>query len=80
MDLGSIAFLVPLSAAIALIVAVGMSASIRRRKEGTDEMRRISEAIREGASAYLRRQYQGVMLFSPLQIPFNVCLQSHLCS
>ena len=63
MDLGSIAFLVPLSAAIALIVAVGMSASIRRRKEGTDEMRRISEAIREGASAYLRRQYQGVMLF-----------------
>lgn len=63
MDLGSIAFLVPLSAAIALIVAAGMSASIRRKEEGTDEMRQISEAIREGASAYLRRQYQGVMLF-----------------
>ncbi|MDD2201857.1 MAG: sodium-translocating pyrophosphatase [Firmicutes bacterium] len=63
MDLGSIAFLVPLSAAIALIVAAGMSASIKRKKEGTDEMRQISEAIREGASAYLRRQYLGVLLF-----------------
>ncbi|MDD4792796.1 MAG: sodium-translocating pyrophosphatase [Firmicutes bacterium] len=63
MDLGSIAFLVPLSAAIALIVAAGMSASIKRKKEGTGEMRQISEAIREGASAYLRRQYLGVLLF-----------------
>ncbi len=63
MDLGALAFLVPLSAAIALVVAAGLSASIKRKDEGTEKMRQISEAIREGASAYLRRQYRGVILF-----------------
>ena len=63
MDFGSLAFLAPVSALVALGVAAYLSASISRKDEGTQQMRSISEAIREGASAYLKRQYRGVMLF-----------------
>ncbi|MEA4883418.1 MAG: sodium-translocating pyrophosphatase [Clostridia bacterium] len=63
MDFGSLAFLVPVSAVIALAVAGYFSAVISHKDEGSEEMRHISEAIREGARAYLSRQYRGVVLF-----------------
>ena len=63
----------------ALIIAIGSAfvaiayglfsiSSILKLSEGNDEMKRISKAIQEGASAYLKRQYTaisivGVILF-----------------
>ena len=63
MDFGSLAFLAPVSALVALGVAAYLSVSIGRKDEGSQQMRSISAAIREGASAYLKRQYRGVVLF-----------------
>ena len=63
MDFGSLAFLAPVSALVALGAAAYLSVSIGRKDEGSQQMRSISAAIREGASAYLKRQYRGVVLF-----------------
>ena len=55
-------------AAIAIIYGVISIFSIMKQSEGNEEMRRISNAVREGAIAYLSRQYTtigmvGVVLF-----------------
>ncbi|MCL2080807.1 MAG: sodium-translocating pyrophosphatase [Oscillospiraceae bacterium] len=40
-----------------------MARRVMAAEPGTDEMRRISDAVSKGASAYLKRQYTGVGLF-----------------
>jgi len=55
-------------AVIAIAYGVISIYSILRLPEGTDEMKRISSAIQQGASAYLKRQYVtiaivGIILF-----------------
>ena len=54
---------VPIGSAIALAYAAYLAFSIMKREEGSKEMVRIASAIRQGARAYLRRQYYGVGLF-----------------
>ncbi|MCR4425662.1 MAG: sodium-translocating pyrophosphatase [Firmicutes bacterium] len=63
MEFGRFAFAVPVSALVALAFALYLSAAISRKDEGNDNMRHISGAVREGARAYLRRQYIGVIIF-----------------
>ena len=41
----------------ALIFAVGLARWVLARSTGTPEMRKISDAIQEGAEAYLRRRW-----------------------
>ncbi|QOX62447.1 sodium-translocating pyrophosphatase [Anoxybacterium hadale] len=53
-----LAVLAPVSAVIALIFAYGLSSWIGKMDEGTDRMREISGYIREGAMAFLRREYK----------------------
>ncbi len=53
-----LAILVPVAAVIALVVAYGLSAWISKVEEGTDRMKEIASYIREGAMAFLRRQYK----------------------
>jgi K(+)-stimulated pyrophosphate-energized sodium pump len=52
---------------ICALVSLGFSAlmfyRVKRQSEGTEQMIKISRAIRTGASAYLRRQYRGVAVF-----------------
>jgi K(+)-stimulated pyrophosphate-energized sodium pump len=48
---------------IALLFCVYLAFSILRKDEGTDEMKRIAAAVREGANAYLKRQYIVVGIF-----------------
>ena len=53
---------------VAIVYGLVSSSRILQLPEGNDDMRRISKAIQEGASAYLRRQYVtiaivGVILF-----------------
>ena len=56
-------WLAPVGAAAALLFAVVLALRVLRTPEGNEEMKRISAAIRAGASAYLKKQYAGVAIF-----------------
>ncbi len=72
---------VPYLALIASIAALGLAyyfaTVVMAADEGTDLMKEIGEAIREGAMAFLRREYQwvsvfvGVMFFVLLIVPID---------
>ncbi|MDR2648207.1 MAG: sodium-translocating pyrophosphatase [Clostridiales bacterium] len=55
--------LAPIGSIIALVFAGYLVSSIMKQSEGTEEMSKISLAVRKGASAYLKRQYTGVGVF-----------------
>jgi len=55
--------LAPVASLVALAFAAYLAKTVLRFDEGDEETRRIARAIREGARAYLRRQYSGVALF-----------------
>jgi H(+)-translocating pyrophosphatase len=55
-------FLAPAAGIAALIMAAVFAASVRSKSEGDDEQIRIAKAVREGAMAYLRRQYKVVAM------------------
>jgi K(+)-stimulated pyrophosphate-energized sodium pump len=54
---------VPIGSVLALIFAFYQAKKVLSFPQGSDLMIKISTAIREGANAYLRRQYTGVGLF-----------------
>ncbi|MDI9609391.1 MAG: sodium/proton-translocating pyrophosphatase, partial [Candidatus Verstraetearchaeota archaeon] len=57
--------ILPLVAGIVALVYAGyLAISVMREDEGTDEMKRIAKAIREGGNAYLNRQYKTVAVFA----------------
>ncbi len=53
----------PLGSILSLLFALYLYLKVRKEEEGTDRMKEIAEAVREGASAYLKRQYSIVALF-----------------
>ncbi|MCH2135101.1 MAG: sodium-translocating pyrophosphatase [Phycisphaerales bacterium] len=55
-------FIAPIGAVLALVMAFVFSRSVMSKSEGEPEMIRIAEAVREGAMAYLVRQYKVVFL------------------
>ncbi len=52
-----------LGALIALLFAIFTAKKVLKFSEGTDAMKKISEAIRKGANAFLKRQYKIVLIF-----------------
>lgn len=56
----SIAFFAPVSGIIALITAAGLASWINKMDEGTERMAEIAGFIREGAMAFLRREYRAM--------------------
>jgi K(+)-stimulated pyrophosphate-energized sodium pump len=52
----------PLGSLLSLLFALFLSRTTRKFDEGTDMMRQIAQAVREGARAYLRRQYRVVAI------------------
>lgn len=56
-------WLVPFGAVIALLFAGFLSYRILREDQGNARMKEIATYVREGAMAYLKRQYAGVSLF-----------------
>ena len=48
----------------ALIIAIVAAFSILKKEEGTEKMKEIAKAIREGASAYLNRQLKTILIFA----------------
>ncbi|MFH1359791.1 MAG: sodium-translocating pyrophosphatase [Candidatus Omnitrophota bacterium] len=55
--------LAPVCSLVALAFAVYLVFSILKKEEGTDRMKEIANAVKEGAGAYLKRQYMGVSIF-----------------
>ena len=55
--------LMPLGAIAALLFAWSKAKQVLSESEGTDLMKKISASIRQGANAYLKRQYTGVAKF-----------------
>ncbi len=55
--------LTPIGAIAALLYAFMLSKRVMAQDEGTDTMKKIAASIREGANAYLTRQYIGVAKF-----------------
>src|SRR5438445_10995965 len=49
---------------LAVAVAGGLRGYVLRQDNGTPDMRKISDAIQEGAEAFLRRQYRTIGLLS----------------
>jgi K(+)-stimulated pyrophosphate-energized sodium pump len=53
----------PIASVLAMGFALFQVFKILKFSEGSDVMKRISQAVRTGANAYLKRQYTGVALF-----------------
>ena len=56
-------YFVSMGSLLGIFFAWVMFLRVKKQPEGTSEMARISEAVRKGANAYLRRQYSGVAIF-----------------
>jgi len=56
-------WLAPVGSALALIFAFIFYRGMKRESEGTDEMKSIAQGVREGANAYLKRQFSVVAIF-----------------
>jgi len=55
--------LAPVGSILALGFAFYLAMYILKQDEGNDKMKEIAQAVREGAQAYLKRQYIGVSIF-----------------
>ncbi len=55
-------YIAPIAAAIGLIVAFCLSSWISKADEGTDRMKEIAGYIREGAMAFLKREYKSMAI------------------
>ena len=49
---------------VALVYAVYLSFVVLSKDSGTDKMKDISNAIKEGAMAYMKRQYKTIFWFA----------------
>lgn len=58
----NLSVIAPIAAVIGLIVAFALSSWIGKVDEGTDRMKEIAGYIREGAMAFLRREYKTMII------------------
>jgi K(+)-stimulated pyrophosphate-energized sodium pump len=64
MEIDPLVYLVPIAGIIGLLIAGLLTRVIMRKDTGTPEMKVIGDAIREGAMAYLARQYKTIAVIS----------------
>ncbi len=64
MEIDAWVYLVPIAGIIGLLVAGVLTKMIFKKDTGTPEMKSIGDAIREGAMAYLSRQYKTIAIIS----------------
>ena len=71
----------PVGSILALLYAGFLSYSILKEDEGTERMKEIAAFVREGAMAYLKRQYTGVALFFVVMfaVLLFLALKGYLC-
>lgn len=53
---------------LALLFSLGAAYSVLRKPEGTEKMKSISNAIKEGSKAYLRRQLKTIVIFAVILV------------
>src|SRR3954468_1282181 len=61
-----LAVIVALIALVALVMAVVFRGQVLSAGEGTENMRRIAQAVQEGANAYLTRQFRTLAIFAAI--------------
>ncbi len=61
-DLDPAYFIAPVAAILGLIMAFVFSRKVMKESEGDEKMIEIAEAVRQGAMAYLKRQYKVVAI------------------
>lgn len=66
--------LAPIGAVVALLFTRYLVAQIKKFDEGTAAVKEIAKAVREGARAYLRRQYRAVAIFFAVMFVFLIIL------
>ena len=59
----AVPYIALIASALALLLAYYFAKTVMKADEGTDLMKEIGQAIREGAMAFLRREYQWVSAF-----------------
>jgi K(+)-stimulated pyrophosphate-energized sodium pump len=59
-------YLAPIAGIAALVYAAILSLNVLRQKPGTKEMQVIADAIKEGAMAYLNRQYKTIAVIAAI--------------
>ena len=65
MPLGLAELMFPLAASgLSLLVALILIVTVLRKNKGSEKMQEISRAIREGAMAYLKREYTTIAIFT----------------
>ncbi len=64
----------PIGAVLALIMAFVFSRSVMARSEGEENMIEIAQAVRDGAMAYLKRQYKVVFMVFVVLVAILVVL------
>ncbi|WP_019176822.1 sodium-translocating pyrophosphatase [Methanomassiliicoccus luminyensis] len=64
MEIDALVYLIPIAGIIGLLIAVLLTRIVLRKDTGTPEMKAIGDAIREGAMAYLARQYKTIAVIS----------------
>ncbi|MCM8814310.1 MAG: sodium-translocating pyrophosphatase [Candidatus Omnitrophica bacterium] len=69
-----------LGSTLALLFAGYLTLTVLKQNEGNEKMREIAAAVREGARAYLNRQYSVIAIFFVIVglILFGMHLQGHL--
>ena len=56
----------PVTGVVALVVAFALASWIKKQDEGTDRMKEIASYIREGAMAFLSREYKTIVIFAAI--------------
>ncbi len=70
-----LSWVIPLAILAGLGVAGILARDVLRRDTGTDRMREIADAIRQGARAFLRRQYRAIAIIAgPLAVVFAAAI------
>lgn len=63
-------YLAPIGGILALLMAKIFQGSVMKRSEGSEDMIEIAQAVRDGAMAYLTRQYKVVAMVFVLLFVF----------
>ena len=61
--MANLTFLAPVAGIVALLFAFILSGRVSKEDEGTDRMKEIAQAIREGANAFLMAEYKILVIF-----------------
>lgn len=74
--------IIPIIGIVALLVAAGLAANVKKQPEGNDRMKEIAAAIHEGAQAFLKAEYKIlaiIIVIVFLAVGFAISWTTALC-